>query len=201
MGREFNGWCILRTQGRHTIRLAESLAKDGFEVWTPIEIRVERAGRSRRRVESRVPIMATYVFAKARHLVDLLELAAMPVKPRRGAGLLEPAHVGFSVMRWRDKIPMVDDRQLRELRRLQAKLSPARKPNIATKKADEPLPVGMGVRLTKSGFQGMKGTIERSDRRYTIVSISERFRVTLDTCLIDPDDLCQSDISAASEAV
>jgi transcription antitermination factor NusG len=200
MGREIEGWFILRTQARHTVRLAESLAEDGFEVWTPIETRVERVGKSRRRVESRLPIMGTYVFAKARHLVDLLQLAAMPVKPRRGAGLLQPAHAGFSVMRWRDKIPMVADRQLRELRRLQAKLSPARKPSTATKKADEPLPVGMGVRLTRSGFQGLKGTIERSDRRYTIVSISERFRVTLDTCLIDPDDLCETDIPAVSEA-
>lgn len=193
-------WCILRTAGRSTIKLADTLAKDGFEVWTPIETRVTRIDRSRRRIESRHAIMASYVFARSVHLVELLELAKMPVKPRRGEGLRDPAHADFSVMHWRDKIPMVDDRQLRELRRLQAKLTPKRKSAPPSKKADEPLPVGMSVRLTRSGFEGMKGRIERSDRRYTVVSITDRFKVTLDTCLIDLDTLCEPGIPAANDA-
>jgi hypothetical protein len=62
---------------RKTISLSESLAKDGYDVWTPIETKIERAGPSRRRVEVRRAIMPSYVFAGSAHLIDLLQLAQM----------------------------------------------------------------------------------------------------------------------------
>jgi hypothetical protein len=145
-------------------------------------------------------MMPSYVFASSEHLIDLLQLAQMPVKPRRGAGLQDPAHADFSVMHWRDKIPMVRDHHLKELRRLQAQLTPRIKPPSKRMTADQPIQVGIGVRLRKGGFDGIRGTVERSDRRYMVVSINDRYSITLDTRLVDPDSLCETDISAALKA-
>jgi transcription antitermination factor NusG len=186
-------WVILRTSGRDTMRLAASLATDGFEVWTPIETRTVRIPRANVRREVRLPIMPSYVFAKVAHLVDLLELAAMPVKPRRGAGLRDAAHAGFSVMHWRDKIPVVAERHLTELRKIEAKRTPM-------KRAERSLPIGSDVKVNGGSFGGMKGRVERSDTGHTLVCFNPRFTVKIATCLLDLDAICGANIPAARQA-
>jgi hypothetical protein len=39
-------WCILRTAGRNTIPLVETLNADGFTAWTPIEVQRVRKHKS-----------------------------------------------------------------------------------------------------------------------------------------------------------
>lgn len=172
-------WCILRCQGRATLRLAATLAKDGFDVWTPRETRRIRIPRANIRREAVLPLLPSYVFAKVHHLVDLLQLAAMPVKPRRGPGLLEPAHASFTVMRHNDMIPLVADRSLDGLRYLETKRTPR-------KKAD-PLPTGAEVRVKMEGgsFAGMKGVVQRSDDGHTLLCIDKRMTVKIPTSLLD----------------
>jgi hypothetical protein len=186
-------WCILRTSGRSTIKLAETLAKDGFDVWTPIETRTICVPRMNAKREVTLPIMPSYVFARKKHLVDLLELAAMPVKPRRGQGMRDPAHVGFSVLHAFGGIPMVADKHLARLRELEQRTAP--KPRAA-----EPLTLGIGVRIKGGAAQGMKGTVERSNRLHTVVCINDRYTVKILTSLLDPDELCTPDIQAARKA-
>lgn len=186
-------WCILRTAGRTTLSLAASLAEDGFEVWTPVETVTKRVPRMNARRTIRQAILPTYVFARAAHLVDLLQLAAMPVKPRRGKGLLQPAHGAFTVLHAFGKIPMVADRHFAELRNLEARRTP-------TEKAGKALTVGIGVRIKGGAAQGMKGTVERSTRAHTVVCINERYTVKIATCLLDPDELCGENIPAAKRA-
>jgi transcription antitermination factor NusG len=191
-GKE-DDWCILRCSGRHTLRLAESLAKDGYDVWTPKEERSIRIPRANARRKVELPIMPTYVFAKAHHLVDLLELAAMPVKPRRGAGLREAAHASFSVLHHHDKIPLIADKHFAQLRILEAKRAPL-------KKAKEPYTVGIGVKVAGGSFGGLKGKVERSDCKHTVVCFTDSFTVKIATSLLEPDSVCSSAVAASKAA-
>jgi transcription antitermination factor NusG len=174
---DFGGWCILRTKSRHTQRLARTLAEDGFDVWTPTEVRTMRVPRMNVRREVTLPLMPSYVFAKAVHLIDLIQLAAMPAKPRRGRYCHEPAHEDFNVMRCFGGIPTVSDSDLAQLRALEAKRTPR-------KKAERSFAAGATVRVEGGSFGGMTGTVERSDRGHTLVCFSDRYQVKIPTSLL-----------------
>ncbi len=173
-------WCILRTSGRTTLRLAETLAEDGFDVWTPIENRTIRVPRKNVRRPITLPLMPSYVFARAHHLVDLLQMAAMGFKPRRKAN--QPAHVDFTVMHYNDRIPVIGEAQLHSLRRLEHKL----KPKV---KAARTFGQGVQVRVKIEGgsFAGMKGVVRRSDHGLTLVCFDNRMEVKINTSLLDED--------------
>lgn len=175
-------WCILRTSGRQTLRLAETLAQDGFEVWTPIEHRKIRIPRMNIRRDVTLPIMPSYIFARAHHLVDLLEMAAMPFKPRRASG--RPSHVDFSVMHSHDGIPLIGDNHLQALRVLEAKRTPR-------KRAQRIFPSGVEVRVRTEGgsFAGMNGVVRRSDHGHSLVCFSDRLTVKIPTSLLDENSL------------
>lgn len=160
------GWVILRTAGRHTMRLASSLTADGYEAWTPIETKTVRVPRANVRREVRLPIMPSYVFARADRLVDLLQL-----KP--------PAHVEFSVMRYAERIPTVADADLQALRTLEAKRTPRRK-------AERTFAPGSAVKIKgESGsFGGMVGKVEKSDRMHTVVLFADKLPVRIPTTLL-----------------
>lgn len=174
-----SAWLILRCSGRSTLRLSDTLAADGFKVWTPRETRRIRIPRMNVRRDVIEALMPSYVFVKAEHLIDMLEMAKMPVKPRRGAG---PAHDGFTVMHWHDRIPLIADVDLTQLRRLEAKRTPA-------KKAERSFPVGSTVKVEGGSFGGMKGKVDRSDTAHTLVCFSEKFVVKINTFLLLPDDV------------
>lgn len=179
-------WCILRTAGRETMRLAKTLAEDGFDVWTPIETRTMRVPRANIKREVRLPIMPSYVFARADHLIDLIELAAMPVKPRRGDRMREPAHASFSVLHCFGRIPLIAERHLTELRKIEIKRTPL-------KKAERSLPIGIGVRINGGAARGLKGIVDKSNRGHTVVCINDRFTVKIATSLLELDDVWQSE--------
>lgn len=143
-------WIILRTAGRSTLPLAESLAEDGYEVWTPVETIKVRVPSMNARRTVRLPIMRSYVFASVRHLVDLLQLAAMPVKPRRGAGLMKPAHPGFSVLHAFGRIPLVAEADLAPLRTLEARRTPQKIAEYAFPR-NEKVRVKQGIGCGKIG--------------------------------------------------
>ncbi len=174
-----SAWLILRCAGRSTLRLADTLALDGYKVWTPRETRRIRIPRMNVRRDVIEALMPSYVFAKAEHLIDMLELANMPVKPRRGTG---PAHDGFSVMHWHDRIPLIADIDLTQLRRLEAKRTPI-------KKAERSFPIGSSVRVETGSFGGMKGKVDRSDTAHTLVCFSDKYVVKINTSLLLPDDI------------
>ena len=169
-----SGWIILRTSGRRTLPLAASLAEDGYEAWTPAE--TKRAPRSRARY--RVPMMPTFVFARSQHLVDLLQLAEMPVKPRRGKRLRQPAHEDFSVFHYYDRIPIVDDAELDNLRRLEARSTP---PPIV-----EPYRRGQSVVVTQGVACGLGGQVVRSDGESTLVCFGGHMRMKISTFILKP---------------
>lgn len=165
-----DSWIILRTSGRHTMRLAESLSEDGFEAWTPVETRTIRVPRANVRRTVYLPIMPSYVFARAQHLIDLIQLGAK--------------RADFSVMHYHDRIPVIADHHLQSLRFIEAKRTPR-------KKADRTFAKGISVRVNTEGgsFAGMKGKVERSDTGTTLVCFDSRLTVKISTSLLSLDEL------------
>lgn len=177
-------WCILRTSGRTTISLAETLAKDEYDVWTPIETRKITVPRANVKREVRLPIMPTYVFAASHHLGELLQLAGMPVRPRRGAGLLDAAHAAFHVLHCFGGIPIVDDRHLSNLRRLEAKRTPLRRAAYA-------FPQNSKARVKDGAYGGMTGVVIRSTLDATTLDFGNGWSTKIPTSILSPADVEQ----------
>lgn len=177
-----DSWIILRTRGRSTLSLAETLSEDGYESWTPVETRTIRIPRANVRRTVRLPIMPSYVFARSEHLIDLIQLAAMEFKPRRQAN--KPAHSDFSVMRYHDNIPIIADGHLQSLRKIEARRTPRQR-------AERTFATGITVRIKVEGgsFAGMKGRVERSDHDTSLVCFDERLTVRISTSLLSLDEL------------
>jgi transcription antitermination factor NusG len=162
-----------------------------LKCWTPAETKTERVPHSNARREVRRPILAGFVFARFEHLVDLLQLAAMPVKPRRGAGLHDPAHADFRVMRCFGKIPMIADRDLAALRRLEEKRTPR-------KRAAYAFPRNAAARVTQGVYGGMTGIVDRSNPKETVLRFNAGWPVKIPTSLLEVDEAYKA--SAARKA-
>lgn len=172
-----DGWLILRTQGRHTLRLTGSLAEDGFEVWTPVVTRNLRVPRANVRRDAQLPLMPSYIFARTGHLLDLLELAAMPEKPRRAGGR-KPAHPDFTVFRYLDRIPVVADADLKGLREAETDLArPRRRRRYG--RGDE-------VKIPHGSFGGLTGHVVECSGRFTRVCFGTRMEVKISTFILQP---------------
>jgi hypothetical protein len=182
-------WCILRTSGRQTLKLADTLGEDGFEVWTPQETRRIRIPRKNVRREITLPIMPSYVFARARHRIDLLEMERMEVKPRRGHGFGRPAHPRFNVMRHAGQLVAIEDRHLNALRQIEHKAELDR----IRLKTTEPFPVGVRVRVkpgTHDAWSGMVARVVKSDAGIsTVVFHGTRLDVAIRTSFLALDDV------------
>ena len=185
-----SNWIILRTSGRTTLPLAETLSQDGFESWTPVEVRNIRIPRANVRRTVRLPIMPSYVFAKAEHLIDLIQLSGMRPIPRRTSNRpadrteeWKPFHADFSIMHYHDRIPVISDGHLQSLRTIEAKRKPREKA--------KPLPPGLTVRVKTEGgsFAGMRGKVERSEEGTTLVCFDNRLTVKISTFLLSVDDI------------
>jgi hypothetical protein len=188
-------WCILRTKPSSTLKLAASLAVDGFDVWTPVETFTKKVPRANVKRTVQRPMMAGFVFAKFGHLFDLLELAKMPVKPRRGAGLRNPAHADFWFFRHAGKLGFTSEAGLAGVRAEEAKLIPP-PPRIAVPKgrympADRSLDGGVGVRVTDGPAEGMAGTVASGDRHYTVVCFASGREMKIPTSLLTEDEAYQ----------
>lgn len=157
-------WCILRTAGRSTLRLAESLSQDGYEVWCPVITEMRKV--SRMNVKRRVtkPLFSGLVFARADRLSDLIALAE------------DPRHrIDFSVF-W-DCIAgdwaRIPDAQLDPLRDAEGKALP--KEQIATFGRGQRVRAGRGI------YGGLDGTVVRSRPNKTLVIFNEWLRVEINT--------------------
>jgi transcription antitermination factor NusG len=162
-------WLVLRTAGRSTLALAGSLGRDGFEVWTPVVTQKIRVPRVNVRRDVKLPLLPSFVFARGKHLVDLLELAKSSGK-----------HRSFSVFHYLDRIPMIDDRNLEPLRDKERKAVP--------KKDAARFDRGSKVRVKSGAFEGLKGKVERCKSGYALV-IFDDFRnpVKIPTFLLHED--------------
>ena len=185
-------WFILRTAGRSTLLLAKTLAEDGFDVWAPSRTQTIRVPRMNVRREVKLPLLPSFVFARVPHLVELLELAQMPVKPRRGSGWGRPAHNGFSVFHYLDAIPVLTDIHLEPLRLAERK-------TIQRKDAPR-FDRGAMVRANAGVFEGMRGKVERCRSGKAIVVFeggSKRWEIPT-FLLSETEALCPTDVARAA---
>lgn len=161
------GWIILRCAGRSTLKLADSLAADGFEVWTPTETQRARG----RRGKECVPIMPTFVFARVtdpkRQIRDFAELAEDPQSSR-------PA---FSLFRYYDRTPVIGDAELAGLRDAETRAIPLdQRPSFET---------DAEVKATRGPYEGMSGKVERCKNGYALVLFGWH-RVKISTFILQP---------------
>lgn len=115
MNAALQRWCILRTSGRSTLPLAQSLAAAGFDVWTPREILSRRRGPARTRIEYEAPLVATFVFARAAAIPALERILILPSSP----------HPPFSIFRFDGRIPLLAAHSIEGLREAEAERAQA----------------------------------------------------------------------------
>lgn len=185
-------WIILRTAPRCTLSLARSLAEDGFEAWTPVETKTVTKPRFNVRREVRLPLLAGFVFARSSHLLDLLSLASLPHRPRRGFGGRQPAHESFSVFHAQDRIPAIADVDLEPLRSEETRAIPRRKRKVYAR--------GERVRVPEGSFAGMTGVVEEADGRFAFVSFGGALRFKIASFLLRPDSIGTSQPTVAKAA-
>jgi hypothetical protein len=159
-------WFILRTSGRNTIPLAASLDMAGFEVWTPVIFERRRVPRKPDRVKIKVPLMPTFVFARASQIAGLLAESFNPTSP----------HADFSVFRYLGRIPLIADRDIEPLRAEERRISAP-----DTKRSFSP---GDVVRMGQGGFAGMYGVVQQSNTRQTALCFGGRLTIKIDTWLL-----------------
>lgn len=183
-------WCILRTASRTTMSLAASLAKDGYEVWTPIEHRVIHIVKANVRRPVKLAMLPRYVFARSHHLVDMLEMARC--RQRRGPGLREPAHARFWVLREHDGRPaLVHDRKLDDIRRIEARRTPVTK-------VEKAFLLGALVKVNGGPYHGLSGSVEWSNCRKTKVLIAPRHAPEFLTSQLHEDGICSGQAAIAA---
>jgi transcription antitermination factor NusG len=184
-GADLSGkWCILRTAGQRTLKLAQSLSDAGFEVWAPEQVTRVQVPRSSRMVEKRGAILPTFVFARADRLLDLLGVLALPVNP----------HPRFNLLRMHDgRVPAIDDRMLNSLRAAEERAGERahRAARAALKRQRLHIERGTKVRMEEGVYAGLRGIVERCDGKVAVVSSPGRHDVTVPTFLLVVDGTVQ----------
>lgn len=145
-------WCILRCSSAHTMRLAHSLTDAGISAWSPVEVKSKRVPRANIKRQVVIPLMPSYVFADARKLFDLIELAEAEHK----------AQPDFRLFRSAERIPLIADCNLDALRLTEKK---------RTVEARKAFTKGETVKLTDGGFTGLTGTVESAQGQFVMVAI------------------------------
>lgn len=170
------GWCILRTAGRSTLRLAESLRGEGFDVWAPVRTRIARVPRKNARRTVMEPMLPSFVFARAVQRDALLRRSRIPGS-------------GFKLFSFDDDFPEIADRELDGLRRMEAKLALAKRAEKAFARDED-------VRVTEGPWGGMEGAVIRSNKGKTLVLIGGRQRVEFFTFILKPISRIREEIAA-----
>jgi transcription antitermination factor NusG len=163
-------WLILRCANCKTLELAASLCNAGFEAWAPAETIVLKPRRGNKRVEVRQPLMASFVFARADRLTDLLNLSHSPTLNYRiwDSGqrrMVTRGHPYFRVFRLFGEFRFVPDAHLAGLRKLDLQRRPKGKAR--------PFAPGSQVRITEGGFEGLVGVVEECRGDYATVTIDD----------------------------
>ena len=187
IGRSEDGWCILRTGGPRTVPLAKSLADAGFEAWTPIQVQFREKTRRKPAEERAMPILPTFVFARAKHLSELNRLTRSDVH----------WHPAFSVFRYQGVPPIISDERIGGLREAEAaalKIADARRRSDAGKALKDAkdqlrraLPKGKSIDMPTGPFAGFTGVVESSTRKEAWVVLPGGFRLKIDTWLVAQD--------------
>lgn len=173
-------WIVLRTAGRSTLPLANSLGEDGFRAWAP-SATYTIVNRMKTKVPVTVPMLPGFVFAGLAHLAELLDLSRMEEKSRRGSVGQLPAHRDFSILRHNGAFAIIADRELNPLREREAAAIP--------RTALPQFRRGASVRITRGVYEGIVGRVERCDQGYALIMCDDWKRpAKIPTWLLREDD-------------
>lgn len=167
MGRDVgaNSWCVLRTSGPATLRLASSLQSAGVMAWAPTEHIRRRVPRSKE-VEYRIVSAApTYVFARAADLDVLRQIERADITP----------HPRFSIFRHAGAPVFIRHRELHALRHKQQATFIASLPATGrspSKPRGAAYDVGEAVTFHQGAFSGLQGYVEASDGLVTTLTVT-----------------------------
>lgn len=176
-GKDRGDWCILRTAGPRTLPLVRSLQGAGVEAWTPVREVVRRLPRSQDRKTINAPLIPTFVFARARHLADLLGWMSDPRSP----------HPSFSIFRHIGRIPLIDDREMRSLRDADDEAKRRERERQAEIKSRRRyFPVGEPVRVTDGAFHGLTGTVLECDGKAALIAF-KTLHITIASFLLESE--------------
>lgn len=167
-------WCILRTAGRNTIPLMETLNADGFTAWTPVEVQCIRERSSKRKIERRVPMTPSFVFARVSGEQAVLNtILALSSRHRK-------KQPDFSVMHYLGAIPTIADKSLHHLRSLEIKITPKDKKRLYAK--------GVRVRAPETAFAGMSGIVKKDNGKFALVAFDGRMEALIASFYLRPDE-------------
>jgi transcription antitermination factor NusG len=153
IGGERQPWCILRTKGSSTLRLARSLDIAGLTAWTPTEFQIRKSHKLGTRIETAIAVMPTYVFAKAHHLPELLAETES----------IASHHPRFGVFCYNGRFPLIADDHLIGLRAVERKAAAQNKPVV--------FPQNTMVRIPEGAFQGLTGRVVQNTKgKFTLVA-------------------------------
>jgi hypothetical protein len=179
-----DGWIVLRTPGRSTLKLAEHLAAGGFSVWAPSRQMQKRAPRRKTLKEWCSPILPSFVFARAQHVHALLILSESPSK----------SCPDFSVFKHNGGIPVIADAELTQLRFIE-KSEGERWTRQLMKRRAPAFDSGDVIRIHSGSFAGLSGVVEADDGRFAEVCFGP-FKVKISTFLLRNDMSESADIAA-----
>jgi transcriptional antiterminator NusG len=169
-GRANKEWCILRTSGRHTLALVQTLNADGFTAWTPVEVQTFRKHRSPAKETRSVPMTPSFVFARIERLEALIDLSNRHRKRQPD----------FAVFHYLGGIPTLHDVELEALRSMELKVAP--------KEARKQYGEGSAVRVPEGAFAGMTGIVETDDGKFALVGFGGRMKVRVASFLLRPNE-------------
>lgn len=185
-----DGWCILRTAGPRTIPLANSLAKAGYEVWTPRAVHVRRRPRSTIVRDVEAPILPTFVFAKADRIRDLARLAAT----------VSSLHPPFSLFRYVDKFPIIAGDEMATIKAAEVEAQKKYDAVLADRARREAARLrnqkirdrrhfdrGQAVQPEGRAFAGVTGIVEEEDGKFAMVNFGGSVRWKIGTWLLESD--------------
>lgn len=156
---------IIRTAARSTLGLARSLSEDGFDAWTPQEIAVTLKTRRKPSVETPVAMLPTFVFAAASDLQQLTILR------RR----VSTKHAPFSIFRHAGRIPVIEDRSLDALRRLEQRAADRHQTELRRREKPPEWRAGQTVTSSDPSFAGLEGVVSDQQGRFVLVSFGGRY--------------------------
>jgi transcription antitermination factor NusG len=158
---DLGSWFILRMASADTLKVADQLAKRGFDVWTPIERKRGRKPRTRAQFDKSFALMPSYVFANMHHLAELQRMADLPSSdtPR------------FTLFRYAGGVPLIADDQLAALRGEETRLQRVYEKQVAKGAKGPKFNAGQIVRLQEGGFAGLSGEVVEQQGQFTLVSI------------------------------
>lgn len=154
-------WCILRTASVSTLRLAQTLADDGYEAWAPVESWARRVPRTNKIEKVAIALLPSFVFARADRLEALVTLSHSPTMTYQvwdadQRRMVTKGHPYFRLFRTASGDPaLVSDRALDPLRTMEQQRRPKGEARVF--KPGDPVKL-----LDAGGLDGLIGQIDRA---------------------------------------